>query len=221
MHELVVHVYLVMVCMGACAIGCDTNDAKDEYSKCFADSECDSGLVCRPESPQAEDMQCLIPGGGTDYWDGCLTNNDCVDEYLCVSVYYNKYKEELFVGRACSRGEVGDFCDPGVGCNSGLICSSVTKDSNLSSFNVTYFYCRVPFFIEEGDHCYQTDECVEGLTCRYEYTCESDPASLLCMEPVGVGGACCQSSDCQTGLTCTGAPTDEHWDGTCQPNVID
>ena len=80
-------------------------------SVCNRSSDCEDGLVCRPDG---RDLRCQSPA---QVGEACNTSDDCDDELFCRG-------DALFGDRSCrlALGDVGDRCSLPAECDSGLDC---------------------------------------------------------------------------------------------------
>lgn len=96
-------------------------------------------------------------------------------------------------------GNIGDACAGPDECNRGLVCA----DDGT---------CQAPGNVAEGEPCYRTAECAEGLYC--------DSVGSVCLTAgdAGLGQSCGTTGDCAAGLVC--APSG--FSGACiQPGEND
>lgn len=187
------------VCRGAaCPRTCQPKGVTTDV--CRVDSDCRSGLFCRPSTTTpgigactafavaeeacdsntrcSENLWCVmnvcrrLPQAG----DACLLNR-CDDYAWCMS--------DADGGVCAPRKNRGAACSPGQ-CLPDLVCGSMTG------------VCEPVQLTQPGSPCTAQQRCPAGTVCVG--LTANTPG--LCQMPVGLGGGCVTSDDCRADLAC-------------------
>jgi hypothetical protein len=199
---------------------CETDD------QCGPGARCDVREICPPcAQPDPDDpnapiaCECFIEGQCVPTDSFCFSDFDCANDQFCdfVDPFCGPPSPNGLIACAgvCTDREVppgvcleNSDCDPGFRCATELdVCVCPEGDPDCQLSGVCFSQC-VP--TDNGDSCFETADCAEGLVCDLENFCDPPPDCPQCTVCAGrcvdpgdpTEGFCRNDDECGAGQHC-------------------